>query len=236
MKNRTPVFIICSPFGRVGKTMTARLLSDYFLLSGRTFLGFDTDAHEPTFAARFPHEVVVSDLNTIQGQMALIDPLLVHDEVPKVIDLWHRSMDGFFTLLDHTGFVAEARNLAIEPILLYVAEGSSRSVAIAGRIAGRYPDVQIVIVENEGAVQAQENGDEFGSYPAGRTFKIAALDPVLRQIIEEPGFSLSRFMLTPPTNMSIVVRAGLREWLWRVFSQFKSFELRMTLDETEHLG
>jgi len=32
------------------------------------------------------------------------------------------------------------------------------------------------------------------------------------------------------------VRAGLREWLWRIFSQFKSFELRMTLEETEHLG
>jgi hypothetical protein len=36
--------------------------------------------------------------------------------------------------------------------------------------------------------------------------------------------------------MSIVLRAGLRDWVWRVFSQFKSFELRMTLSESEHLG
>jgi hypothetical protein len=236
MKNRTFVFIVCSPVGRAGKTITARLLGDYFLLSGRTFVGFDTDAHEPSFAARFPHEVIVSDLNTIQGQMALIDPLLVPDGVPKIIDLWHRSLDGFFTLLDHTEFVAEARRLAIEPVVLYLAEGSPRSVETAGLLSTRYPDLPIVIVMNEGAAPGLAAHEEFGGNPTGRSFKISALDPVLQQTIEEPGFSLSRFMLMPPVNISIVVRAGLREWLWRIFSQFKSFELRMTLAETEHLG
>lgn len=236
MKGRTLVFIICSPAGRVGKTLVARLLGDYFLLSGRTFVGFDTDAHEPGFAARFPHEVVVSDLNTIQGQMALIDPLLVADGVPKIIDLWHRSFESFFTLLDHTEFIAEARRLEIEPVLLYLAEGSQRSSEIAGRLAGRYPDLQFILVENDAVAPVLESQEEFAGYPSGRSFRIASLDPVLRQAIEEPGFSLSRFMLMPPTNMSIVVRAGVREWLWRIFSQFKSFELRMTLEETEHLG
>jgi hypothetical protein len=236
MKNQTLVFIVCSPIGRAGKTLTARLLGDYFLLSGRTFVGFDTDAHEPSFAARFPQEVVVSDLNTIQGQMALIDPLLVADGVPKIVDLWHRSLEGFFTLLDKTEFIAEARKLSIEPVLFYVADGSPRSIETAGWLSSRYPDLQIVIVINGGGAADLEGREELGRYPVGRSFKIAALDPVLRQTIEEPGFSLSRFMLMPPANMSIVVRAGLREWLWRIFSQFKSFELRMTLAETEHLG
>jgi hypothetical protein len=233
MKNRTFVFIVCSPVGRAGKTMTARLLGDYFLLSGRTFVGFDTDAHEPSFAARFPQEVIVSDLNTIQGQMALIDPLLVPDGMPKIVDLWHRSFDGFLTLLDHTEFVAEARKLAIEPVVLYLAEGSPRSVEMATRLAARYPDLQIILVMNEGTAPGLAGHEEL---VGNRSFKITALDPVLLQTIEEPGFSLSGFMLMPPVNMSIVVRAGLREWLWRIFSQFKSFELRTALAETEHLG
>lgn len=234
MRNRTFVFIVCSPTGHSGKTMTARLLGDYFLVSGRTFLGFDTDAHEPSFAARFPQEVSVADLTTIQGQMALIDPMLIHDEVPKIVDLWHRSMDGFFTLLDHTGFIDEARSLAIEPILVYLADGSPRSLETADRLVGRYPDLQLVLVVNEGAQGPESQGD-FG-YPPGRRLKIAALDPVLRQVIDAPGFSLSRFMLAPPAPMSIVVRAALKDWLWRIFSQLKTFELRMTLDDTEHLG
>lgn len=236
MKSRTFVFIVCSPVGRAGKTMTARLLGDYFLLSGRTFVGFDTDAHEPSFAARFPQEVIVSDLNTIQGQMALIDPLLVPDGTPKIIDLWHRSLDSFLTLLDQTEFVAEARKLAIEPVVLYLAEGSPRSVETAARLAARYPDLQIIIVMNEGTVPGLSGHAELAGNPGVRSFRITALDPVLLQTIEEPGFSLSKFMAMPPVNMSIVVRAGLREWLWRIFSQFKSFELRTALAETEHLG
>jgi hypothetical protein len=236
MKNRTLAFIICSPTGRMGKTMTARLLGDYFLLSNRTFVGFDTDAHEPSFATRFPQEVVVSDLNTIQGQMALIDPLLVPDGVPKIVDLWHRSLDAFFALVDQTEFIAEARKLDIEPILIYLAESSSRSVETAGQLAARYPDLQFVVVVNDAVAPGLEARADFGRYPSGRSFKITALDPVLRQIMDAPGFSLSKFMLSPPANMSVVVRAGLREWLWRIFSQFKSFELRMALAESEHLG
>ncbi len=66
--------------------------------------------------------------------------------------------------------------------------------------------------------------------------KIGALDPVLRNAIDDPTFSLSRFMLAPPTGMSIVVRSGLRDWLVRIFAQLRSFELRMTLERAEHLG
>ena len=54
MTARTFVFVVCSLSGRVGKTMTARLLGDYFSPAAAHFRGFDTDAHEPDFAPRFP--------------------------------------------------------------------------------------------------------------------------------------------------------------------------------------
>lgn len=168
--------------------------------------------------------------------MALIDPLLVPDGVPKIVDLWHRSLDGFFALLDHTEFIAEARKGDIEPIFLYLVDGTPRSVELANRLVERHPDVQFVLVVDDGAVPGVERSEEFSRYPSGRSFKITALDPLLLRTIEEPGFSLSRFLLVPPTNMSLVVRAGIREWLWRIFSQFKSFELRITLADSEHLG
>jgi hypothetical protein len=237
MKSRTPAFIVCSLSGRVGKTMTARLLADYFLLSGRSFAGFDTDAFEPAFATWFPQQVVVADLNTVQGRMALLDPLLVNDDVPKVIDLWHRSMEGFFALLEDTQFVAEARRVSVEPVLLFMADGSLHSADVADRLMARYPDVTMVTVVNEGAAPFGEVGlDQLARYPASRTFRIAALDPILQRTIEVSGFSLSRFVLAPPSGMSIVVRSGLKAWLGRVLAQFQSFELSMTLEQTEHFG
>ena len=234
MKTKTLVFIICSPAGRVGKSMVARLLGDYFLASNRTFLGFDTDPHEPVLAARFPQQVIVADLTTVQGQMALIDPLLVNDDIPKIIDLWHRSMEGFFTLVDQTDFIAEATKVGVEPVFLFIADASTRSLDAATRLAARYPDQQMIVVENAGA--APLSRDQLARYPADRIFKVGALDPVLRLAIEDPEFSLSQFMLAPPSNMSIVVRSGLRDWLARIFSQLRSYELRLALEQAEHLG
>ncbi|HEY0146771.1 MAG: hypothetical protein WDN29_04695 [Methylovirgula sp.] len=233
MTARTFVFVVCSLSGHAGKTTAARLLGDYFLASRRTFRGFDTDAHEPDFARRFPDEAIVADISTIQGQMALIDPLLENDSIPKIIDLWHRSFEAFFTLIDHTGFIAEARSRGVEPILLYVDDGAPRAVDVAARIGARYPGLQVMIVQNQ--MVSPEAADEPGG-PALRSFKIGRIDPLLQATIDKPGFSLSQFMRAPPSDMSIVLRAGLRDWVWRVFSQFKSFELRMTLSESEHLG
>jgi hypothetical protein len=232
MTTRTLVFIVCSLSGRVGKTTTARLLGDYFLGSRRPFRGFDTDAHEPSFAQRFPDDVTVADLNTIQGQMALIDPLLNNDGVAKIIDLWHRALEPFFALVDHTGFVSEARDRGVEPILLYVDDGSARASEVVKRIGERYPDLQLVVVQND--LVSQDGGGELAAPQIAMTFRIGKLDPTLRATIEDPSFSLSKFMLAPPPDMSIVLRAALRDWIWRIFSQFKSFELRMTLSETEH--
>jgi hypothetical protein len=234
MRTRTFVFIVCSLSGRVGKTMMARLLGDYYLASRRDFRGFDTDTHEPGFALRFPERVVLADLNTIQGQMALIDPLLADDGGPKIVDLWHRTLEPFFAVIDNTGFVAEALGRGVEPILLYVDDGTPRTAQVMARIAERYPDLQLVLVENEIGGGGSAGG--FGLPQAARSFRLGTLDPILRAAIDEPGFSLSRFMLAPPPEMSIVLRAALRDWIWRIFSQFKSFELRMTLSETEHLG
>jgi hypothetical protein len=219
MTARTFVFVVCSLSGRAGKTTTARLLGDYFL------------AHEPDFARRFPDEAIVADISTIQGQMALIDPLLENDAIPKIIDLWHRSFEAFFTLIDHTGFISEARSRGVEPILLYVDNGAPRAVDVAARIGERYPGLLVMMVQNQMA--NTETADETGTL---RSFRIGRIDPLLQATIDKPGFSLSQFMRAPPPDMSIVLRAGLRDWVWRVFSQFKSFELRMTLSESEHLG
>lgn len=237
MKSPTFVFIICSAGARVGKTTMARLLADYFILSQRQFAGFDTHSYEPEFAERFPRQVAVVDLNSVQGQMALFDPLLVHDEVPKIIDLWHHTVDAFFTLWDHMDFAAEARRIGVEPIVFLFAEPSPRSLAIASHIVDRHPDLTMIAVNNEGTLLPGGIGrDELARCRAGRTFTMGRLDPILRGVIEVQSFSFSRFMLAPPFGMSIVVRACLKSWILQMVTQLQSLELSMMLELTEHLG
>ena len=53
LADRTPLFILCSPQTRVGRTLVARLLIDFFLMEDRPAAGFDFVV-EPPSLDRFP--------------------------------------------------------------------------------------------------------------------------------------------------------------------------------------
>src|SRR5271168_2036907 len=115
MEQRTRVYICCSPHKRTGATTTARLLSDYFVISGRSFAGFDTDPRERDYGARFPHAVTIVDASKIEGQVAMFDRLLIPDETPKILDIHHRAYEGFLETIGQIGFLDEARRATIQP-------------------------------------------------------------------------------------------------------------------------
>ena len=54
MPQHTPLYIVASQHPRVGKTLMARLLIEYFRLSGRPLVGYDLDPREPALARLFP--------------------------------------------------------------------------------------------------------------------------------------------------------------------------------------
>lgn len=41
--------------------------------------------------------------------------------------------------------------------------------------------------------------------------------------------------MSPPPEMSIVIRAALKAWIAPIFTQFRSFELRQELDGAKFL-
>ncbi|MCW2285179.1 hypothetical protein M2323_003075 [Rhodoblastus acidophilus] len=230
------VFICCAPHGRVGVSTTARLWSDYFLASRRGFVGFDADPHEPDYAPRFSGRVQNVDLASTQGQIAMIDRLLVPDGEAKIIDLWSRSYDRFFTLIQDIGFVEEARSKNVEPIILFHADASQASPAAAWSLANALPTVETLLTYNEGAAPLGPDAHErLALYPPHRRLKIGALDALVSRALQPPDLSLSWFLIEPPSDMSLVVRAGLKSWMTPVFSQFRAFEMRRALEEATWL-
>jgi hypothetical protein len=230
------VFICCAPHGRVGVTTTARLLSDYFLASHRSFVGFDADPHEPDYAPRFSGRVLNVDLAATQGQIAMIDRLLVPDGEAKIVDLWSRSYERFFQLIREIGFVEEARSHNIEPVILFHADPSQASPAAAWRLAATLPTVETLLTYNEGAAPLGAQVHEaLSHFPPHRRLKIGALDSLVGRALQPVDLSLSYFLMDPPSDMSLVVRAGLKAWMTPIFSQFRAFEMRRALEEASWL-
>ena len=236
MRPRSFVFVVCSPHPRAGVTTTATLLSEYFSWRGLSVEGFDTDPYESAFANRFPERVEVTDISTIQGQISLFDKLLIFDDKPRIVDVWNRSFQKFFTILQETGFAEEARRLSIEIVLIYCADELPASLVTAKQISLLWPDMPMIVVGNEGAAEFQANINHFlASFPTRLSLHIRELDPQVSRSINKDSFSYAEFLKNPPFDMSIIVRSALRKWLVHVFTQFQRLEQQQVLNTTEYL-
>ena len=104
----TPVFIICSPRPLVGKTLIARLLTEFLLLKHGNVVAFDINLKEPSLLEYLPKVTETAEVDDTFGKMALMDRLIVNDAISKVIDLGFHAFDEFFKMSDEIGFMKEA--------------------------------------------------------------------------------------------------------------------------------
>ncbi len=95
-------FIVASLHGRSGKTLLARALVDYFVLSGGRPHVFDTDAVERGLHMLFPRDARVVDLTVVRDQMLLFDTLAKRSSQARVVAVTHRSLTKFFELMRET--------------------------------------------------------------------------------------------------------------------------------------
>ena len=124
MERRTPIFIIASPRPRVGKTLLARMLAEFFRSEDRPVAGVRLSTpDEFALVDYLPGYTAVADIADTRDQITLFDQLLADDHVPKVVDLGHALFDKFFTVIQQIGFAEEARRRGATPVVLFLADG-----------------------------------------------------------------------------------------------------------------
>src|ERR1700761_4216828 len=132
---QTLVFIICSPRPLVGKTLVARMLSEYLLLKNDKVQAFDVNLKEPSLLEYLPDITETAEVDDTFGKMALMDRVIISDGVAKVIDLGFHAFDEFFKMTEEIGFVKEAVRRGVVPVVLFIAD--------TDRVSARsYPTLQ----------------------------------------------------------------------------------------------
>jgi hypothetical protein len=232
MIRRTPLYIVCSPRPRVGRTLVARLLVDFCLLEGRPVAAFDFEAEAPSLVDFMPGYTSKADVAAIEGQMALFDRLIVADRTAKVVDLAPASFGQFFAVMREIGFVDDARRRGIEPVALFMADPEAASERAYAGLQRRLPEMVLVPVYNEAVARGQRNRENFPlSSAVSVSMQIPALMPLLHRHLEKPPFSFADFRSTPPQNIPLEVYMELHRWMRRVFVEFRELELRLLLDD-----
>jgi hypothetical protein len=233
MSFRNSVTIVASPRPRVGKTLLARLLTDFHAHEGRTVAAFDLNAGEGTLAQFLPEQAATAEIADIQGQMALFDRLIADDGATKVVDLGHEAFESFFKVAKQIGFAEEARRRGIAPAILFVITPDNTSVEAYRGLRSGLPHATLTPVHNEFLGSAQHR-DKYLTVGSGATqVKLPVLAPGLRKYIEKPPFSFSDSQLANAKGIPLDVHIELQRWLRKIYLEFRELDLRVLLADLQ---
>jgi hypothetical protein len=216
----TPVYIICSPRPLVGKTLIARLLSEFLLLKNGTVTAFDINLKEPSLLEYLPKITETADVIDTYGKMQLMDRLIVNDGVAKVIDLGFHAFDEFFKMTDEIGFMKEAARRSVAPVILFVADTDRVSARGYPMLQQQIPPNALITIDNEHVVR----GELPPAMARGRVLPISALPVFLKTYIDRLTFSFTGYLRHEKDSST-----ELHQWIRRNYSAFRDLELRMLL-------
>lgn len=218
--SHTPVFIICSPRPLVGKTLIARLLSEFLLLKDGKVQAFDVNLKEPSLLDFLPDITETAEIDDTFGKMALMDRLIIHDGTPKVIDLGFHAFDEFFQMTEEIGFMKEAVRRNIAPVILFVADTDRVSARSYPTLERQIPPTALVTVDNEYVVR----GELPPAFARGKILHIAALPNFLRTYVDRLSFSFSDYLRQEKDSST-----ELHQWIRRNYLSFRELELSLIL-------
>ena len=218
-----PLYIVASPRPRVGKTLLARLLMEYFLDNGRPLVGYDLNPREPTLAGRFPKLVWPVDIGEIRGQMELFDRLVADTASTKVIDVGYGPFEQFFGVIGDIGFAQEARRRGTDAIVLFLTDQAITTVRIYSELQLRVPAI-FQPVHNESAAVMASTEDFPPTRPECGTIRMPQLSQVVRGVVDRPSFSFNTYMAHQPGGPN-----EIHSWIADLYAQFRDFELRLLM-------
>jgi hypothetical protein len=221
--SRTPVYIICSPRPLVGKTLIARLLSEFLLLKNGAVAAFDINLKEPALLDYLPGITETAEVDDTFGKMALMDRLIINDALAKVIDLGFHAFDEFFKMSEEIGFMKEAARRGVAPVILFVADTDRASARGYATLEQQIPPKALVTVDNEFVVRG-ELPETMGH---GRILRIAALPVFLKTYIDRLTFSFTDYLRQEKDSST-----ELHQWIRNNYLNFRELELNLILQRS----
>ncbi|MEL0612722.1 mobilization protein [Marinomonas arenicola] len=211
--------------GGVGKSMTARVLAQYYIDNERPFLGFDCDSSHATFSRfyqDFSSPIIIGEEDSLDGMLAAIEEYPDRDliidlaaQAAQPLDVWIEETD-VFGLLDEMGY---------QVCLWHVMDDGADSVALLEQLLTRYqqPSVDFIVVQNFG------RGSDFSRFQKSDTYKqaterdalILELAKLQTKLTQKIDFNSSSFwsVANDRSIMNIAERQRMKVWLRKVYEE-----------------
>jgi hypothetical protein len=219
----TPVYIVCSPRPHVGKTLVARLLSEFLLLKNGTVTPFDINLKEPSLIDFLPKITETAEIDDTVGKMALMDRIIIDDGLSKVIDLGFHAFDEFFKMSEEIGFLKEATRRNVAPIVLFMADTDRSSARGHEMLRRQIPPDHLIVVDDEFIVR----GELPEAMSRGRVLRMTALPVFLKTYIDRLTFSFTNYLRQERDSST-----ELHQWIRRNYFNFRELELDLIMQRS----
>ncbi|WP_287602089.1 mobilization protein [Thiothrix sp.] len=215
--------------GGVGKSLTARLLAQYFIDGATPFTGFDSDQSHGTFSRfykDFASPLRVDDYDSLDNIITIAE---THPDHDLIIDLaaqtsarlgqWIAESDvfGIFTEMGHKVFI------------WHVMDDGADALSLLDKTLDSYPqqDIQFIVVQNMG------RGEDFDAFEQSPIFQKAqqrnaycmTLGKLHAKLVQKVDFNNLSFWAAANNRdlMNTPERQRVRVWLENAYTQFDHF-------------
>ena len=213
--------------GGVGKSVTARVLAQYFIDHSRPFTGFDTDRSHGALLRFYADYASPALVDNFEALDAIVESAVAEPGRRVLVDLAAQTHEPLVRWMDESGVLELAAESGIAVNYWHVMDAGRDSVDLLARLLDRFGDrLRYVLVLN------QLRGDDFSQLErSGQLARAEALgartmplkhlqDAVLRKIdAADASFWLARNASSGEgPRLGLLERQRLRVWLAQVES------------------
>lgn len=214
--------------GGVGKSLTTRLLAQYFIDRGVAFAGFDTDQSHGTFSRFYTEFTAPLNVEKYDSLDTILETAETYPDTHILVDLAAQTgkhLNQWIEESDVFGIFAELNRPAY---LWHVMDDGADSMFLLNKLLEQQPKgVQVVIVQNHG------RGEDFSNFEQSATYRKAqeqgahfvTLKKLQPNLMQKVDFSNLSFWAAANNRdlMSIAERKRVGVWLDSNYPQFDQF-------------
>ena len=239
MTRKAGLHIICSDRARNGKTLLARLLADWLVLTGEAPLAVDHDLPASPFAGRTAAAARRVDFTRTPERVALFDAVIAAPGRAVVVDVPAPLLDRWIEEATTVGFLEAAAEQGPVPQFLHVIDRDRASLDAARRLAARVAPAMVWPVRNRAIGDCLEEADAAAVYldlGRGGEIVLPALSADALAFVETPGFTFARFMRGDLAAPSARLSFELRDFCETMFDQFERMHFRVDMAGLRDMG
>ena len=211
--------------GGVGKSLTSRLLAQYFIDNHLAFIGFDTDQSHGTFSrfyTDFASPIIVEDFDSLDQIVITAEE---HPGIDIIVDLAAQTSRKLEQWIQDSGIFDVFAELDYQVFLWHIMDDGADSMRLLDSLLQkhRHADVQFVIVCNMGRGENFDVAKQSSTFAKAkeRNAKFITLNKLQSRLMQKIDFSNYSFWAAANNteSLNITERQRIKVWLNNSFSE-----------------